>query len=447
MTTFNYSAYDRRNPTGKNGLSAFAMYYQRLLYKEVIYPPHLFAPLDTWYDKLYYGRVDQTQNTVIARLDKLSPVRAAAQSNLFALDFVVDAFQDFVSQMKNAVIVGAIRQSTIDATGTTVASNSKIYDPKAYQAYQDPSRLYDDYLQQILDQFKASLTPAQSTRANNLKSFVDEYTALLYNMSKFIPVTKSNYLLSNVFNLFNTGLSISLDRRSAAKDEYKYQSWIEDPNFNFYVRMAKKFGFIVNKNAPWILTADLFSPAILTYIEKYQTQSGVTITKDNFFDSYYERTYLSDMAHLKTFIVNSYKDFTNFRPTYEVRVRLPNCGKDRVEVRPRQTALAAEAVKDTVLTDKYLADMYLTLRHLESEQAHQPSRKLKIELSNIYSIQPNKSITPLQNVAEYINLIYRDYIYTVDYVFLSDILSQETLDNQALGAKISTTGGIAKNIY
>ena len=447
MTTFDYTKYDRTHPGGSNGLSAFAMYYQRLLYKEAIYPPNLFSPLDTWYDKLYYGRVDQTQNTVIADITKLKTIPAAASSNLFALDFVVDAFQDFVDHMRNSIIMGVIRKSYFNPDNIEVPSNPKLYDPKAYAAYQDPTQLYNDYLQQILNQFKATLLPEQSNKITNLKDFTAAYASRLYNTSKLIPVTKTNYLLTNIFNVLNSGLSIALERHEAANDDYKYERWINDPNFNYYVRVAKKFGFIVNKNAPWILTADLFSPAILKYIESYTNDAGETITKDNFFDSYYQRTYLTDIDQLRTFILNSYKDLVQFRPVYEVRKRRPNCGKDQIEMQYRQSAAAAELVKDAVLTDKYMADMYLTLRHNESERQKEPSKKLRVEMSNIYGIQPNKSITPLQNVSAYINLIYRDFIYSVDYLFLNDILLQETLDNRAIRGKITTTGAIAKNIY
>ena len=50
------------DPRGRNGLSSFEAYYERLLYKEMIYPPFLWEPLDTWYDKQYYGKVDRLQN-------------------------------------------------------------------------------------------------------------------------------------------------------------------------------------------------------------------------------------------------------------------------------------------------------------------------------------------------------------------------------------------------
>ena len=447
MTTFPYTNFDLRNPEGNNGLSSFAMYYQRLLYKEAIYPPTLFTPLDTWYDKLYYGRVDQMQNTVIPNLTALKTIPAASKPNVFALNFLVDAFQDFVAQMKNSLILGVIRTSYPTRTGIDIPANGKIYNPKAYGAYEDPTRLYNDYLQQILNQFRDTLLPEQANQIVNLKSFTTQYVSFLQDTAKFIPVTKSGYLLTNIFNVLNSGLSISLDRRDAANDTYKYEQWVKDPNFTFYVRVAKKFGFIVNKNAPWILTADLFSPAIMKYISAYTDSNDRSITKESFFDAYYMKTYLTDIEDLKTFILNSYTRFIDMRPVYEERVYLPNCNKYKVISKSRQPESAARSVVEGILTDKYMADLYLALRHAESGLQKAPSNKFKVEMSTIYSIQPNKSITPLQNVSEYINLVYRDFIYSADYLLLNEILLQEALDNRAIRGKITTTGAIAKNIY
>ena len=40
MTILNFTNFDLNNPGGANGLSSLAMYFQRLLYKQKIYPPN-----------------------------------------------------------------------------------------------------------------------------------------------------------------------------------------------------------------------------------------------------------------------------------------------------------------------------------------------------------------------------------------------------------------------
>jgi hypothetical protein len=34
MTTFDYTPFDLQNPSGNNGLSSFALYFQRVMYRE-----------------------------------------------------------------------------------------------------------------------------------------------------------------------------------------------------------------------------------------------------------------------------------------------------------------------------------------------------------------------------------------------------------------------------
>lgn len=82
---FNYSLEEITNPQGKNGLSAFAAYYQRLLYKEEVYPNVNYAPLDVWYNKVYYGKIDNNNNSVVPRVPRLK----AFDNNIFALGLLL----------------------------------------------------------------------------------------------------------------------------------------------------------------------------------------------------------------------------------------------------------------------------------------------------------------------------------------------------------------------
>ena len=383
MTTFKYTTADLLNPSGNNGLSSFALYFQRVMYKEIIYPTDTKIPLDTWYDKQYYGRIDQKQNTIIPKYEDLKPLRTVGRSNLLSLNFVVDAFEEFASHMRNATILGVLK---------TQDTNEKIFDMKAYQAYNDPTRIYSEYTQQLYTSFVGGLTDGQSNEIINFETFIKTWFAYLKNVSSFIPVTKTNYLLTGIGNSFNSGLSIAIDEGPPQDDNYKYENWINDPNFDFYVKAAKKFGFIV-----------------------------------------------------KQLSINAYNSYIQNNPIYQVKVYKPGCDKFSVENRER-IALPNNTQINKILSDKVLADLYLELRSLEAKEPVQITQKLKVELANIYRIRPNQNLTSLQNVTDYINLIYRDYIYEFDYIFLNpDVL--KTLDNQVRSGNITSVGSIAQQLY
>ena len=337
--------------------------------------------------------------------------------------------------MRNATILGVLR---------TQNANDKIYDLKAYQAYDDPNRVYASYAQQLYTSYVNGLSADEKNSITDFQVFLKSWFGYLQTVAAFIPVTETNYLLTGVGNSFNSGLSIAIDMGPPENDEYKYDNWINDPNFDFYVKAAKKYGLIVNKNIPWILTADLFSDACLEYITSYvDGDTGQIITEDNFFDVYYERTYLSDIDSIKQLTINAYKAFVQNNPLYEEREYLPDCDKYRVVNRMREQL---PTNVDVFITDKLLIDLYLSLRSKEAKDPVQVTKKLKQELANIYTIRPDKSLTGLQNAAEYINLIYRDYIYEFDYLFLNtDVLNN--LDNQVRSGNITTVGSIAQQLY
>mgnify|MGYP003117936381 FL=1 len=437
MTTFDYTTLDLQNPSGNNGLSSFALYFQRVMYREAIYPADIKIPLDTWYDKQYYGRIDQKQNTIMPKYENLKPITTTGRSNLLALNFVADAFEQFAGHMRNATILGVLK---------TQNANEKIFDMKAYQAYNDPTRIYSEYTQQLYTSFVESLTEGQSNKITNFETFVKTWFAYLKNVSSFIPVTKTNYLLTGVGNSFNSGLSIAIDSGPPEDDDYKYENWINDPNFDFYIKAAKKFGFIVNKNIPWVLTVDLFSNACIALFDGYyDTETNKLLTKDNFFEVYYDQTYLSDIDVIRQLSINAYNSYIQNNPIYQVKVYKPGCDKFSVENEER-VVLPNNEQANKILSDKVLVDFYLKLRSLEAKEPVQITQKLRTELANIYRIRPNQNLTSLQNVTNYINLIYRDYIYEFNYLFLNpDVLKK--LDNQVRSGNITTVGSITQQLY
>ncbi len=64
-----------------------------------------------------------------------------------------------------------------------------------------------------------------------------------------------------------------------------------------------QFGFVVDKNAPWRIYADLDSPAMQVYMDSY----GIDDVNHVFRSAYY-KTYLTDMEVLKTYFL----DFLQF---------------------------------------------------------------------------------------------------------------------------------------
>ena len=106
-----------------------------------------------------------------------------------------------------------------------------------------------------------------------------------------------------------SGLMIELAKLSHDVDSDKYVEWLEDPNFEFYANAARLHGFMIDKNAPWRLVADIFSSTMLNYMRKYGTN------KNNCFNECYYSTHLSDVKKLRLYAYQFYAAFANANPS------------------------------------------------------------------------------------------------------------------------------------
>ena len=429
MTTFEYTDEDLITPEGNNNLNSYAMFFQRMLYKEVIFPSELVRPLDTWYGKQLYGVVDQTQNSIIADTSNLVPIPSAVNPNLVALNFVVEAFEAFAAHMRKALIIGVARRE----------GSSLLTDMKAQKAYVDPSNLYNQYLQQIYQGFVTSRSVSQLNAISSFETYLPQMLHYLRSIATTVPVTKSAFMVSGLCSVVNSGLTICIDNGRAGDDAYKYQTFIDDPNFDFYLRAAKKFGLSVNKNMPWMLTADLFSDAILEFLKGYILPNGSLVNKTNFFETYYKPTYTEDLTIIKNLILQVYNNFVKENPIYETAA--PGC-----PTQPRYRAFLPPTAPD-LLTDKQLLHLYLDLRNNETDNNLPPTSRTLREIRDVYNVQPDKSLTKLQNGAEYVNVLYRDYIYDSSYLLTLNVLTRFGLDNQSRSGTMSTAGAITQQLY
>ena len=411
-TTFDYPIFDLVNPKGENSLGTLGGFYHRSLYKEGIYPQARPHGLDIWHDKFLYGRIDQFQNTVLPRLINMKAIPSAGSPNIMALNVVVTAFEKFVQHMQKATFVRAV----------VPQGNPAMLDIKAVRAYQSPNAQYALFTQSLFNSFLKNLGGKEKFAIKDFSSFLKFYGPYLLSIARTFPVTKTNFVISSGASLLGSGLSISISNLDASNDKVKYKKFISDPNFEFFRLCAKKFGFILNKNAPWILTADLFTEAFLaTGPAGYAVPgSGLTVTKDNFFDIFYTKTYTTDFMDLVRILLNSYYQLVDKAPFYDEEV-------GAVEEKCSVIAKAREPFKvkgsefmegnhpgDSQLPIKYLIDLYIDLRQMEVQNplSSYHLRSLKQESYDVYSLIPGapRSLR-LGNVAFYVNLVYRQYIY------------------------------------
>ena len=396
-TTYDYPPEDIENPIGNNNMTARAKFYQRSLYKEAVYPDNITKPLDAWYDKNLYGKVDQEQNTVIPNQEDLVQISRAVSPNLYCLNFVNDAFTAFAEHMQAALLSGCV----------SAGGNAALYNVRATTAYVDSPTKWRTHRDAIINAFARNYSNNKTHPISNFNVFKGIFTK-----SKSIPITKTNFILSSDVSSFGSGLKIGVAQLDCGDDSEKYDGYVGDINFEFYAAAAKKFGFMVDKYAPWMLMCDLFTDASQYYINGYVADNNDIITSDNFFDVYYARTYTEDVSDLELFIYEAYDRFISLKPIYEAEstVYRPECAQlYKLNAKYRQPRAENE-----IMTSKELIDLLVVLRYYESDMSGPSVASTRKRAYEIYrsTIAPANKMTL---VAKFINENYKQYIYPSNY--------------------------------
>ena len=446
------TVFDISHPVGNNSLSARANFYQRTIYERNVYPRSLTQPIDTWYSKNLFGRVDRLQYTIMPKNSSLTLVGYASNPNVYCISFVNAAFSDFVAHMQKAAITNCL-----DPRG-----NSEIINMRAMMGWSSPLQAWNNYKAGIIRAYIDAFRANPRKLIKNYNDFKPGFIGYLKQIAKMSALTKTNFLLTNQVNPFMGGLTLSISGADCGDDANKYTQWIKDPNYHFYVQAAKKFGFAVNKNMPWQLTADLFTDATQKYLSQYRYSASGTLIEDittaldphatyidevpvdpsNFFDAYYNRAYVNDLEDLNDLVLDAYIQFIDEQPTYadeKIKDR-GQCGGSLVIKHYRREKLYGSRPR---MGAKDLLDLYIDIRFFEARSPTDITivviRRRAYEIYRQRLASAASRVEALDEPLRYINALFKEYIYPSTY---RNINPSYSLDSVRASGIIDTAGEI-----
>ena len=248
---------------GENNQNSKTLFKERKSYKDDAFrrdslevEPPVF---DLWYDKHFYGKINPKYHSFVIDESLLKRL-SSTTTDKFAVDFVADAFNDlreymFVSANKNKVSL----------------DSPKFLRMEPVTAYNSFSTEYYNHISDLYFKF-ANLYLKENNREQKIRdfsSFMKIFMRYLNENSAQIPLSQTGFLKSRYCSIFTTGLVIELADADHGNDLVKYNDYINDINFLYYIQAADKFGFRIDKNAPWRLIADLKSLAMEKYMARY----------------------------------------------------------------------------------------------------------------------------------------------------------------------------------
>lgn len=194
----------------------------------------------------HYGRMNRNFLSLSPRESMLNSV---AGSSVRVLNFVADAYNSFVLDLEMQKQKKAIPQS------------SPFYNFEAVNGFDNLQDKYYEYVSRDYDLFLNFLSRENLHKEiKDFKSFLKVYTKFVDVRTPSAIINKSSYVVSNSCSKKISGLFIDLAEDSILDNKNKFDKYINASGFKCFAETAKYAGFIINKDKPWQIVADLTSP-------------------------------------------------------------------------------------------------------------------------------------------------------------------------------------------
>lgn len=378
-------------------------FYERLRYRDANYFEGLPNPLDSLYEKVFFGRVDRLQNIIVPKCGVDIYKQTSLDQNVFVFNFVADAFFDLQRNLKIAGDSGHINR---------VSSN--LFEIQALGGWTPYTRRYSRLLSNCAGAFGNHLNSLDAKKYNaivNFQDYVTEFKNYLKTGKYVSPVTLSGMTLSPSTSPLLSGLAVEIAQRPYGGDAGTYRDYIRDNNFDYYVKAARKYGFYVDRNAPWRLYADVLSDPMLEYLATYD------VMPESFFNTYYDRVYTIEVDLLKENLLAMYNNFALGNDTiFEDIPGTVRCPASTTKIIGKRTESTIEEINQIPL--EFILDVYFEAREHDSGVIYKnkpPLVRKAVEVAQVYGIE---------HAYLYINNLFKPYLY--DERTLKKVLTTDT---------------------
>lgn len=295
-----------RESFGSNVLPASSSFNHRVEYIKN-YPPGIkdYRTINFWYDDILYGKVNTIGDVVYPSEAFLRQLPGDDEETHFALNFVVDAYEAFMNQMR----LQETKNNFVSLEGTPFED---MFQPT--KGWANTNAIYGEYINSyyndVLLPFMSS--PERAADIMDFNDFIREFTRLTEKVSLVVPFTKTEYISSKYMPPLGSGLVVEFADYIHGEDFLKISDFINNINFELYRDTARQYGFAIDKNAPWRMIANVGNDRMQGYMKKYD------VGLENLFKKYYYESHFLDIPTMKSYLFQYYQLFIADFP--EVRV-------------------------------------------------------------------------------------------------------------------------------
>ena len=294
---------------GNNSMGSAESFAEKKIYYEEVFPEDLIKNhISLWDDGRLYGRLNLDGEVISLRERYLAPLRyTKANKAMFVIDFVADAFADLVAKVKECV-----REQRI-------ATNGPYANIEVSRAWSSLNQEYDRHIKdRVFTSFveEYAIFENQKRKIRDFSGFLEAFGGFTKHLAPILPFTRTGFVESTYCSPYTTGLLIELANEDYSDDFVKSSKYVNDPNFLFFADLAKQYGFLIDRNAPWRLVANLGSFSM----QAYAVKRGIELTSDRveniaiIQDMVYNKTSEVDMNVLAAYLKDMYNAYVQRNP-------------------------------------------------------------------------------------------------------------------------------------
>jgi hypothetical protein len=380
----------------KNNESSIELFRKRTIFKgKMVSESMKFANIVDFNfgEKFFYGRTNRLfvpikytsfRKEFLSSVSPETPTSAAA--------FVVDAFEALATQFQKCALAGKISKDD------TFLSNLKVH-----KAYQDPEALYEAHLKTYFESIKSEFLRS-NIHVSNFDEFIKEFMFLMKKSVKRFPFTKTAFTKSKYCPLVSSGLAIEVANIDVFNDAQKVEQFLRSKNWGFYVNACNSYGFMVDRNIPWRLVADIASVPMLEYASVYGMNTTNRVLSRGY--STVHRSYFKKFKYYLLSLYNKVR-LENFIATKE-------CEGKTVS----KTVIPEKYTKeqfDQRYSESYFLNLYCQIRFLEDE-SHFEKYEIDILIDDTVKLYYSEGISVALNKFERILNKTFDYSGSLSYI-------------------------------
>ena len=364
--------------------------------------------IDLWDGRNYfYGKVDPLGYPIYCPFQSVKPIENSKRSTPFAANFVASAFKDMCD---------FVAKSASNPKHGLIKNISSVYLPLSAQSgWTSAMDYYSASLKAIYSAYTVAYIPQQTTgrkKILNFDDFMNHFLIFYQDIAKIhTTILFSSFIKSSLCPRTASGLVIDTQLDQADNDLIKYETYISDPNFQAFRRIAQYHGFMINKNVPWSLVANVRHK----YMIKKQLQSGILSSPTDLTDLFSNtltKAHRQDINLLRFHMAGFYEAFISESPFETVFLDKP-CLEEGFKVHVRREdrkgtgAFAPDGsfMEDSAFTkqygNEYWLKVYYALKHIETS-GNIDMKTLDKRFKNYYFMYKNRGIKST------IDKIYKD---------------------------------------